>query len=67
MKLSNKIALGLSVVAAAGILAYIARRSNMKRMLNQISDEGYETAQDILFPGKGIQDKHLRYGPVIPN
>lgn len=66
MKLSQKIALSLAVVTAAGIVVYIARRSNTKRMLNQIADEGYETAQDILFPGKKIQAKHLQYGPVIP-
>ena len=68
MKLSQKIALGITIFAAAGIVLYIAkRRSNTKLMLNKISDEGYETANDVLFPGKNIQGKHLRYGPVIPD
>lgn len=66
MNLTHKIILGLAIGTAAGIMIYVTRNSNTKRMLNQISDEGYETAQDILFPGKTIQEKHLRYGPVIP-
>jgi len=68
MKLSQKIALGITIFAAAGIVLYITkRRSNTKLMLNKISDEGYETANDVLFPGKNIQGKNLRYGPVIPD
>ena len=68
MKPSQKIALGLTLVAAAGIILYIrSRRSDTKLMLNKISDEGYETANDVLFPGKNIQAKHLRYGPVLPD
>jgi hypothetical protein len=67
MKLSQKIALGFALLAVAGIVAYVSGRScHTKRMLNQIADEGYETANDVLFPGKNIQDKHLHYGPVIP-
>ncbi|MEP7107983.1 MAG: hypothetical protein ABI760_08370 [Ferruginibacter sp.] len=67
MKLSQKIALGIAVVAAAGIVVYIERRrSNTKRKLNQIADEGYETAHDILFPDEEVQGRHLRFGPVIP-
>ena len=66
MKLPAKIALGIAAVAAAGIIVCLSKRSATKRMLNQIADEGYETAHDILFPGKKIQAKHLRYGPVIP-
>ncbi len=66
MKLSYKIAFGLAVVAAAGVVVYLARSSKTTRMLNQIADEGYETAHDILFPDKKINDKKLKYGPVIP-
>ncbi len=65
MKLSNKIVFGLAAAVAAAIVVYIARRSDTKRMLNQIADEGYETAHDILFPDKNIQAKHVQYGPVI--
>ncbi|MEP7143147.1 MAG: hypothetical protein ABI707_09770 [Ferruginibacter sp.] len=68
MKLSQKVILGLAIVAAAGIIVYITKkRADTKLMLAQIADEGYETANDVLFPGKKIQAKHLRYGPVIPD
>jgi len=68
MKLSQKIALSLAIVAATGIILCITgKRSDTKRMLSQIADEGYETANDVLFPGKNIQGKNLKYGPVIPN
>ncbi|MEO6733423.1 MAG: hypothetical protein ABIN01_19530 [Ferruginibacter sp.] len=68
MKLSQKIAMVLAISVATGIvILYLeARRCNTERMLSTISDEGYETAQDILFPDKNIQAKHLRYGPVLP-
>jgi hypothetical protein len=35
-------------------------------MLTKISDEGYETAQDILFPNKYHPGGQLQYGPVLP-
>ena len=66
MKLSHKILLGIAISAAAGILIYASKNSNTKRMLTKIADEGYETAQDILFPSKTIQEKNLRFGPVFP-
>jgi hypothetical protein len=66
MKLSQKIAVCLSIAAVAAVLVYLCRNNDTKRMLSQIADEGYETAQDILFPGKEIQSPYLRYGPVIP-
>lgn len=66
MKLSQTIALGIAAMATTAIVVYVLRCSETKRMLNEIADEGYETAQDILFPGKDIQSKNLQYGPVIP-
>ena len=70
MKLSNKLIIGLTLVAAAGVVVYFSKSaskgSKTRRMLNQIADEGYETAQDVLFPNKNIQDKNLHFGPVIP-
>jgi hypothetical protein len=65
MKLSQTIAITLAFAAAAGIVGYMVRWSKTKRMLNLIADEGYETAEDILFPGKKVQSKNLHYGPVI--
>ena len=66
MKLSNKIGLGLAVLAVTGIVVWLVKRTENKRMLNQIADEGYETAQDILFPDKRMHAQKLHYGPVYP-
>jgi len=66
MKHVSKISLGLAVVGTAAIVIYFARRISAKRMLIKISDEGYETAHDILFPNKSATGQPLRYGPVLP-
>lgn len=66
MKNSSKITLGLAAIGAAAIVVYVARCINTKRMLVKVSNEGYETAHDILFPGKSNTGKELRYGPVLP-
>ena len=66
MKNSSKITLGLAALGAVAIFLYMARTVNSKRMLIKISDEGYETAHDILFPNKGNPGNGLRYGPVLP-
>lgn len=67
MKFHQKIVLGLVVLTATSVVFYVNKgRSGKKQMLNRIAEEGYETAQDVLFPGKKIQDKRLHYGPVIP-
>jgi len=68
MKLAQKLLLSLALVGATGIVIYIlsSRKSDNKRMLNLVADEGYETAHDVLFPDKNIQGKNLHFGPVIP-
>lgn len=66
MKNRSKITLALTAVGTAALVIYVARCVKTKRMLVKVSDEGYETAPDILFPGKGNAGKDLRYGPVIP-
>jgi len=66
MKISKIIGLSLAVIAVAGVAVYVAKKIERKNMLNQIADEGYETAHDILFPGKSLESAKLQYGPVIP-
>jgi hypothetical protein len=66
MKISNCIGLGIALLAVTVIAGYAKKCADTKRMLNQIADEGYETAHDILFPGKSLESKNLQYGPVIP-
>jgi len=66
MKNTSKITLGLAAVGAAAIVIYVARRVNAERMLIKVSDEGYETAHDILFPNKSKGEKKMRFGPILP-
>lgn len=66
MKVISKILTGIGVVTAAGFLVRFYAKSKMKKRLNRIAEEGYETADDILFPGKTRVDKQLHYGPVLP-
>lgn len=66
MKNSSKIALAMAAIGAAAITLYIIRRITARQMMARVSNEGYETAQDILFPGKKITETKLHYGPVVP-
>lgn len=66
MKNSSKIAVALAVVGIAAIAVTVARKVNTKKMLTKIADEGYETAQDILYPDRNNSGSQLHYGPVLP-
>jgi len=66
MKNTSKITLGLAAVGAAAIVIYVARRINAERMLVKVSDEGYETAHDILFPNKNKGERKMQFGPILP-
>jgi len=67
MKTSNKIILATAAIAVTGLLIYAAsRHKKTKKMLTEIADEGYETAPDVMFPGKEKRSSNLRYGPVLP-
>jgi len=67
MKKTLKVALVVSLVVAIGVIATSSRKKRTIKMLDQVADEGYETAHDILFPGKKNYKKELRYGPVLPS
>jgi len=66
MKKASSIGLGLLAVAATGLVLYRLRRKRVEhRYRRNISDEGYETAGDILYPERPAKpDEH--YGPVLP-
>ncbi len=67
MKNSTKITLALAAISTAVIVSYAMQRLKTRRMVAKISDEGYETAQDILYPGRIVTGKKLHYGPVLPD
>ncbi len=66
MNKTSKITLGLAAMGTIALIIYLSRRINNNKMLVQISDEGYETAHDILFPDRTRGDNKMCYGPVIP-
>ncbi len=68
-KKKKALLLGLAAVAVAGIVvyAYTKTRKKNRHMASQASDEGYETAHDVLFPENGKKDRKLKFGPVIPS
>ena len=47
-----KIAIGVASTLAIGFLVYQIRKTNSEKKLVNISDAGYETAFDILYPQK---------------
>ena len=68
MKATNKrIIVGIGLIAAAGMIIYLRRRrrTNLINELKaeQVSEHGYETAHDILFPKKPRRIKKHRYNP----
>jgi hypothetical protein len=67
MKSSRKIIYGAAAVALTGLLVYAVRRTNTKKRMEQVADEGYETAADILHPKTNKRFKKLHYGPVLPH
>jgi uncharacterized membrane protein len=66
MKNTSKIVVALAVIGVAAIAVILAKKVSDRRMLAKIADEGYETAQDILFPNKNNTGGQLQYGPVLP-
>jgi len=61
----KKIIAGISLLALAGVVIYLRRRrrTNMVNELKaeQVSEHGYVTAHDILFPKKNKRIKSDRY------
>ena len=66
MKTSKKLLYGVAAIAFTSLLVYAARRSNTKRRIAEVADEGYETAADLLHPKTNNRFKKLHYGPVLP-
>ena len=66
MKTSTKVLLGFTAVTLTTTLIYLTRSLNTRCRLARISNEGYETAHDILYPTKYNRAKRLHYGPVLP-
>lgn len=69
MKISKNTLFSLLAITALGVVVYLARQEkseDCEGKLAHIADEGYETANDILYPNHPRREKNLRYGPVLP-
>lgn len=51
---------------ATPLIIYTIRRIQSRKMRSKIADEGFETATDILYPGKQRSFSKHRVGPVLP-
>ena len=67
MKTTKKIFYGALAVAFTSLLVYAVRKSNTKKRVAEVADEGYETAADLLHPKTNNRFKNLHYGPVLPH
>ena len=66
MKKTFRILAGITALAVVGMIIYRKRSRNTGNMLKNVSDEGYETAHDVLYPTKTKRGSGLRYGPILP-
>lgn len=58
---TTKLLLAIGAAAATGFLIYSFRRHRTNQRLEKVSDEGYETAHDILFPDRSHRKRKLQY------
>jgi GTP cyclohydrolase II len=69
MSRKNLIA-GISLLTIAGVILYLRhrRRTNLINDIKaqQVSEHGYETAHDILFPRNRISRRN-KFGPTLPS
>ena len=66
MTKNERILVSIGAIALTGLLIFSFRRAQTKKRLDHISDEGYETAHDVLYPKKRKGYK-THYGPVLPS
>ena len=66
IKKSNILLVGLGTAIAIGMVVYLARRNKSNQRHGRVAEEGYETADVILFPGKRPRSRIFHYGPDFP-
>ena len=67
MKTSKKLIYGAAAIAFTRLFIYAVRKTNTKKRVAQVANEGYETAADFLYPKTNKRFKKLHYGPVLPH
>ena len=64
MRINKTILTGVIVVSAIGLIIYATHKSQTKRterIREEVADEGYETAYDVLYPLKPQRLKRYRW------
>jgi len=64
MKIVITIVVG--TIALTPLILYILRRIQSSIMRRKIAAEGFETATDVLYPGKRRMFRQYKIGPVLP-
>ena len=54
------------ILMLTGIGYLVMRQINTRRRLKRVADDGYETAQDVLYPHCEIKSRKVHYGPIHP-
>jgi hypothetical protein len=67
MKTYSKITLGAAAIAFATIMIASKKKANTQKQINEMANEGYETAADILNLNNGKPLKKMHFGPVLPH
>jgi hypothetical protein len=61
----KKIIAGISLLTLTGVVIYLWRRQRIHAVnqlkAEQVAEEGYETAHDVLFPNRSRRLKRHRY------
>lgn len=66
MKKSTKTLLFITITAVAAVATFaVVQRNQQRKKLKKVSNEGYETAMDIMYPDHAYSNR-LKYGPVLP-
>lgn len=67
-RLTGFVAIGLAAATVTGVMLELGKRNRLMKRLLEVSNEGYETAPDIIFPDRKHAEPHknLKYGPYIP-
>ena len=63
MKTKSIIVVAVSVVAVGTVILLFRKKIKVNNMLDDVADEGYETAQDILYP---LSKYRRRGGNYLP-
>ena len=58
---NHRLTIGIISTVAAGVITYfLIKRSLIQKRLSRVSDEGYETAYDVLYPLNKSRFKYFR-------